>query len=101
MSDIKVGVDVANSNLNVDIDLGQKQTAQAGIPQVVKYVATTVEVGTVSKGDVPSVTNVGTPQHAILDFVMPQGEKGDKGEQGDIGPIGPVGPQGEQGLQGE
>lgn len=101
MSDIKVGVDVANSNLNVDIDLGQKQTAQAGIPQVVNYVATTVEVGTVSKGDVPSVTNVGTPQHAILDFVMPQGEKGDKGEQGDIGPIGPVGPQGEQGLQGE
>ena len=101
MSDIKVGVDVANSNLNVDIDLGQKQTAQAGIPQVVNYVATTVEVGTVSKGDVPSVTNVGTPQLAILDFVMPQGEKGDKGEQGDIGPIGPVGPQGEQGLQGE
>ena len=100
MSDINVGINVTDT-VNVDIDLGQKQTAQAGLPQVVNYVATTVEVGTVSKGDVPSVTNVGTPQHAILDFVMPQGEKGDKGEQGDIGPIGPVGPQGEQGLQGE
>ena len=94
-------------NINIDIDFGQKQKVQAGIPQVVNYVATTVEIGNVETGTPASVTNVGTPQHAILDFVMPQGEKGDKGEQGeqgDIGPIGPVGPQGpqgEQGLQGE
>lgn len=89
------------SEIKIDIDLGQKQKAQAGVPQVVNYVATTVEIGNVETGTPASVTNVGTPQHAILDFTLPQGEKGEQGEQGDIGPIGPVGPQGEQGLQGE
>ena len=118
MSDINVGINVTDT-VNVDIDLGQKQTAQAGVPQVVNYVATSVEVGTVTAGDVASVTNVGTPQNAILDFVLekgeqgemgpagpqgPQGEKGEKGDQGpkgDKGDQGVVGPQGPQGIQGE
>ena len=118
MSDINVGINVTDTD-NVDIDLGQKQTAQAGVPQVVNYVATTVEVGTVTAGDIASVTNVGTPQNAILDFVLekgeqgemgpagpqgPQGEKGEKGDQGpkgDKGDQGVVGPQGPQGIQGE
>lgn len=42
--------------------------------------AATIEVGNVTSGDTPSVTNVGTTTAAILDFVL---EKGDKGEQGD------------------
>lgn len=88
-------------NINIDIDLGQKQKAQAGIPQVVNYVATTVEIGNVETGTPASVTNAGTPQHAILDFVIPAGEKGEQGDIGPIGPVGPQGPQGEQGLQGE
>ena len=88
-------------NINIDIDLGQKQKVQAGIPQVVNYVATTVEIGNVETGTPASVTNVGTPQHAILDFVVPAGEKGEQGNVGPIGPVGPQGPQGEQGLQGE
>lgn len=89
------------SEIKIDIDLGQKQKAQAGIPQVVNYVATTVEIGDVETGTPASVTNVGTPQHAILDFILPQGEKGEQGDIGPIGPVGPQGPQGEQGLQGE
>ena len=118
MSDINVGINVTDT-VNVDIDLGQKQTAQAGVPQVVNYVATTVEVGTVTAGDIASVTNVGTPQNAIFDFVLQKGDKGDQGEQGiqgekgekgdkgdqgdkgDKGDQGVVGPQGPQGIQGE
>ena len=41
--------------------------------------AATIEVGNVTSGDTPSVTNVGTTTAAILDFVL---EKGDQGEQG-------------------
>ena len=42
--------------------------------------AATVTVGTVTTGDPDtpaSVTNSGTPNAAVLDFVIPQGEKGD------------------------
>ena len=41
--------------------------------------AATIEVGTVTSGDTPSVTNVGTTTAAVFDFVL---EKGDQGEQG-------------------
>lgn len=74
-----------------------------------------VSVGRVSSGNFPSVTNVGTPEDAVFDFVLPKGDKGergpigltgdkgekgdkgdkgDKGEKGDIGATGPVGPTG-------
>lgn len=56
--------------------------------------AATVEVGTVTSGTTPSVTNVGTSTNAVLDFVLPKGDKGDTGERG------PQGIQGEQGIQG-
>lgn len=45
--------------------------------------AGTLTVGNVSQGEVASVTNVGTSDNAIFDFVLPQGEKGEKGNDGD------------------
>lgn len=38
--------------------------------------AATVAVGTVMKGSVPEVTNVGTASDAVFDFVLPQGDPG-------------------------
>ena len=60
--------------------------------------AATIQIGSVSSGAAPAVTNSGTETDAVLDFVLqqgpagPQGPKGDKGETGDIGPQGPAGP---------
>lgn len=48
--------------------------------------AATVTVGTVTVGEAgsdPSVTNVGTSAAAVLNFVIPKGDKGDKGDTGD------------------
>ena len=45
--------------------------------------ALTFDIGSVTTGDTPSVTNSGTEQDVVLDFVLPKGEKGDKGERGD------------------
>ena len=69
--------------------------------------AATIQIGSVTSGDAPAVTNSGTETEAVLDFVLqqgpagPQGPKGDKGETGDIGPQGPEGPQGPKGDAGE
>ena len=78
--------------------------------------AATIQVGSVTAGEPgtqPKVTNSGTENAAIFDFVIPkgdqgpvgaagpQGEKGDAGEQGaagEAGPAGPIGPQGEPGA---
>lgn len=60
--------------------------------------AATVDVGTTTTGNAgtdASVTNSGTTSAAILDFIIP---RGDKGETGDTGPQGI---QGIQGIQGE
>ena len=68
--------------------------------------AATIQIGSVTSGDAPAVTNSGTETEAVLDFVLqqgpagPQGPKGDKGDAGEIGPQGPQGPQGEQGPAG-
>lgn len=53
--------------------------------------AATIEVGTATAsepGGAPSVTNVGTEQAAILDFVLPRGEQGPKGADGAAGKDG-------------
>ena len=68
--------------------------------------AATIQIGSVTSGAAPAVTNSGTETDAVLDFVLqqgpagPQGPKGDKGETGDIGPQGPKGDTGEQGPAG-
>lgn len=37
----------------------------------------TIEIGSVTKGEAPSITNVGTVNHAIFDIVLPKGDKGE------------------------
>ena len=66
--------------------------------------AATVTVGSVTTGepDTPaSVTNSGTQNAAVLDFVIPQGVKGDKGDKGDTGAQGIQGEKGDKGDTGE
>ncbi len=63
---------------------------------VLAGVSATVDVGTVTTSECGSnaeVRNSGTPRAAILDFVLPRGEKGEKGDKGDKGNTG------EQGIQ--
>lgn len=57
-------------------------------PRGTNGTAATVRVGSVISGDSPSVTNVGTQQDAILNFVLAKGDKGDKGEKGNDGQNG-------------
>ena len=38
--------------------------------------AATVEIGTVTNGDIASVTNAGDDTHAVLNFVLPKGDEG-------------------------
>ena len=76
-------------------------------------VAATIEVGettTGQPGSSASVTNSGTEEHAIFDFVIPQGPTGATGPTGAMGPTGadsdipgptgPTGPQGDLGPTG-
>ena len=60
----------------------------------------TIEVGTTTTslpGEDASVTNSGTDENVVLDFVIPQGEIGPTGPtgatgvQGEVGPTGPAG----------
>lgn len=44
--------------------------------------AATIRVGSVTSGVTPSVTNVGTENNAIFDFVLAKGETGETGPQG-------------------
>ena len=69
--------------------------------QGVQGEAATIRVGTVISGTVPEVTNSGTEQDAIFDFVLQQGPQGPQGSRGPQGPQGKTGPQGERGEQGD
>jgi microcystin-dependent protein len=56
--------------------------------------AATVAVGTTTTGtpgDPASVTNSGTANDAVFNFVIPEGLKGDKGDTGDTGATGATG----------
>lgn len=56
--------------------------------------AATISVGIVSTGEPgtqASVTNAGTDSTAVLNFVIPRGEKGETGAKGDTGAIGEAG----------
>ena len=66
----------------------------------IKGDAGTIQVGSVTSGTTASVTNSGTESAAILDFVLPKGDKGDKGETGDKGDTGAKGDTGETGAAG-
>ena len=64
------------------------------------------ETKTTTPDNIASVSNVGTNQNVILDFVIPKGldgvkgEPGPKGEKGEPGPKGDKGEPGPQGLPG-
>ena len=65
--------------------------------------AGTITIGTVTTvaaGDPATVTNVGTPEAAILNFNIPSGATGSQGATGPTGPAGPTGATGAQGAQG-
>lgn len=76
-------------------------------PQGPQGLAGKITIGTVTTGDpgsIATVTNSGTTENAILDFVIPRGNTGatgSQGIQGIQGPIGQTGPQGPQGPQGD
>lgn len=53
--------------------------ATANLEGIYVGLAGTVEVGTVTEGEAVDVKNVGTKQHAVLNFVLRRGEKGDPG----------------------
>lgn len=79
----------------------------AGFPGTVSGGGTgtagTVTIGTVTTGAPGSsatITNVGTAENAILDFVIPRGDVGANGTTGATGATGPVGPAGPTGATG-
>lgn len=56
--------------------------------------AATIQVGTVTDGDTASVTNRGTENAAIFDFVLPRGQQGIPGKDGADGEPGAPGKDG-------
>lgn len=60
-----------------------------------------IAVGTVvtgAPGSAATVTNTGTAQDVVLDFVLPTGAQGPKGDAGERGPQGPAGVAGADGA---
>lgn len=73
-------------------------------PQGTDGKSATVSVGKVTTsepGTDAQITNSGTENAAVFDFVIPRGETGPKGDTGERGPIGETGPQGLRGERGE
>lgn len=56
--------------------------------------AATITIGSVTSGTQASVENAGTANAAVLNFVLPKGEKGDTGLQGATGETGKNGSDG-------
>ena len=61
----------------------------------------TLEIGSVTSGEVASAEIVGDSPNYTINLVLPKGEKGEQGPQGKPGAKGEQGPQGERGLTGE
>ena len=98
-------IDDTTLKFNEDKVLSVVGGGSAG-PQGPAGQAATIQIGSVTSGDAPAVTNSGTETAAVLDFVLqqgpagPQGPKGEKGDAGEQGPAGAKGDPGEQGPQG-
>ena len=72
--------------LNFDVEQGGETILNVSVESAV-----TVEVGTTSTlpaGSGATVTNIGTANHLVLDFGIPQGIQGEQGEQGEAGQDG-------------
>ena len=91
-------VESQNEFTALQVAIGDVQSALSEVDELKKNglkgdpgQAATVEVGTVTAsepGGAPSVTNAGTEQAAVLDFVLPRGEQGPKGNDGAAGKDG-------------
>ena len=95
------------SDEQFDVDYNAKTVEVIGGgsvgPQGPAGKAATIQIGSVTSGAAPAVTNSGTETDAVLDFVLqqgPQGLQGPKGDTGEQGPAGAKGDPGEQGPQG-
>ena len=96
------GWSIDNSTLkfNKDKVLSVVGGGSAG-PQGPAGQAATIQIGSVTSVDAPAVTNSGTENAAVLDFVLQRGPAGPQGPQGDPGPQGTKGDPGEQGPKGD
>ena len=87
------------------VNIKGSQGAQGNTgPQGTDGKSATVSAGKVTTsepGADAQITNSGTENAAVFDFVIPRGETGPKGDTGERGPIGETGPQGLQGERGE
>ena len=93
-------IDDSTLKFNKDKVLSVVGGGSAG-PQGPAGQAATIQIGSVTSGDAPAVTNSGTETAAVLDFVLQQGPAGPQGPKGDPGPQGTEGPQGPKGDTGE
>lgn len=92
-------IDDSTLKFNKDKVLSVVGGGSAG-PQGPAGQAATIQIGSVTSGDAPAVTNSGTETAAVLDFVLQQGPAGPQGPKGDPGTQGPKGDTGEQGPAG-
>ena len=92
------------------VDIGPLSIVGPQGPSGEQGAAGTITIGTVTTGDpgsVAAVTNTGTAQNAILNFIIPRGNTGATGSQGptgatgSTGPVGPEGPAGPEGSPGQ
>lgn len=98
MAEIKIPcggwyIDDSTLKFNKDKVLSVVGGGGAG-PQGPAGQAATIQIGSVSSGDAPAVTNSGNETAAVLDFVLQQGPAGPQGPKGDPGIQGPQGPAG-------
>lgn len=93
-------IDDSTLKFNEDKVLSVVGGGSAG-PQGPAGQAATIQIGSVTSGDAPAVTNSGTENAAVLDFVLQRGPAGPQGPQGDPGPQGTEGPQGPAGAKGD
>lgn len=81
------------SDEQFDVDYNAKTVEVIGGgsvgPQGPAGKAATIQIGSVTSGAAPAVTNSGTETDAVLDFVLQQGPQGPQGPQGIQGPAGP------------
>lgn len=63
--------------------------------------AATITIGSVTSGAEASVENAGTANAAVLNFVLPKGDKGEKGDTGLQGATGETGAKGDTGEAGK
>ena len=118
MNNLEVGVENAHKELETKVNVpsggngsngqilstnGDGTTTWTNKPT--NGTSATIRVGRVTTGTTASVTNSGTTNAAVLDFVLQKGDKGDpgatgaKGDKGDIGAAGAKGDKGDPGAK--